>query len=146
MLNGLINENLIRLGIEASDWQEAVRKSAQPLLEEGKITAQYIDAIIENVKEAGPYIVITPHVALPHARPESGALQSAIGIATLVTPVEFGNAENDPVKYLFCLSATDNNSHLAALADLAALLEEQSFFDFLDQAKTAREVMDYLNK
>ena len=56
----------------------------------------------------GPYIVITKHVALPHARPEAGALESAIGIATLKHPVKFGNKDNDPVKYLFCLSATDN--------------------------------------
>ena len=97
------------------------------------------------MKTAGPYIVITPHVALPHARPETGALESAIGIATLKAPVAFGNADNDPVKYLFCLSAKDNNSHLGALADLAELLENKEFFELLDKTNDPKEVIDYLN-
>ena len=41
--------------------------------------------------ELGPYIVITEHVALPHARPESGALEPAVGITVLKDSVEFGS-------------------------------------------------------
>ena len=98
MLKDLVSEKLIKLQIEASDWEDAVRKAAQPLVDEGKVKTSYVDDIIKGVKEMGPYIVLTKHVALPHARPESGALESAIGIATLKTPVEFGNEDNDPVK------------------------------------------------
>ena len=108
MLKDLTDEKLIRLNIEAADWEEAIRKSAQPLIDEHKVKPSYVDDMITGVKENGPYIVLTKHVALPHARPESGALESAIGIATLKTPVVFGNEANDPVKYLFCLSAKDN--------------------------------------
>lgn len=82
----------------------------------------------------------------PHARPEAGALESAIGVATLATPVEFGSKANDPVKYLFCLSARNNTEHLDALADLAERLEDQEFFKMLDQATDPKEVLDYLSK
>ena len=102
--------------------------------------------MIQGVKETGPYIVLTKHVALPHARPESGAIDSAIGIATLATPVEFGNKDNDPVKYLFCLSATDDTGHLNALAELAGLFENKAFFEMLDNAEDAKEVIEFLNK
>lgn len=146
MLKDLTSEKLIRLQIEATSWEDAVRQAALPLKNEGKIKESYIDAIIDSVKTAGPYIVITPHVALPHARPETGALESAIGIATLKEPVAFGNADNDPVKYLFCLSAKDNNSHLGALADLAELLENKEFFELLDQTEDPKEVLAYLNR
>ena len=78
MLKDLVNEKLIKLQIEASDWEDAVRKAAQPLVEEGKVKTSYVDDIIQGVKDMGPYIVLTKHVALPHARPESGALESAI--------------------------------------------------------------------
>lgn len=146
LLNKLTDASLIKLNIEASDWQTAIRKAAQPLVDNQKVKPCYVDEIINGVLETGPYIVITEHVALPHARPEAGALESAIGIATLKEPVEFGNKDNDPVKYLFCLSATDNIKHLNALADLAGLFEKQEFFALLDQAKDPQEVMDYLNK
>lgn len=145
MLKDLTNESLIKLNIEATDWEDAVRKAAQPLLDAGKVKQSYIDDIIVGAKESGPYFVLAQHVALPHARPEAGALESAIGIATLKTPVEFGSEANDPVKYLFCLSARNNTEHLEALADLAERLEDEGFFKMLDEATSAEEVLAYLN-
>ena len=141
----MLDEKLIQLSVHAENWEDAVRKAAAPLVSEGKCKESYVDDIIKGVHEYGPYIVITKNVALPHARPESGALDTAIGITKLDTSVEFGNKDNDPVKYLFPLSASDDNKHLAALADLAELLEDQKFFEVLDHAKSPREVIDYLN-
>lgn len=146
VLKHLTSEKLIRLQLEANDWEDAIRQAAQPLLEEGKIKPSYIEGIIRNVKEAGPYIVITPHVALPHTRPEEGVIESAIGIATLKEPICFGNAENDPVKYVFCLCAVDSKSHLGALADLANLLENDAFYRLLDTTTDPKEIMDFLNQ
>ena len=146
LLNEMTDASLIRLNIEADDWQDAVRKAAAPLVENNKVKPGYVDEIINGVLEMGPYIVITKHVAVPHARPEAGALESAIGIATLKHPIEFGNKDNDPVKYMFTLSATDNIKHLNALAEMAGLFEEKEFFDMLDGANDPMEVMNYLNK
>lgn len=146
MLKDLVNENLIELNIDAKDWQDAIIKAAQPLVINNKITSSYVDDIIAGVKNNGPYIVLTEHVALPHARPESGALESSIGIATLKNPVEFGNEANDPVKYLFTLSAKDSSQHLTALAELAELFEDKDFFNLLDSTNSAKEIINYINK
>jgi transcriptional antiterminator/mannitol/fructose-specific phosphotransferase system IIA component (Ntr-type) len=144
MLSDLINENLIRLKVPAKNWEDAVRKSASALLENDKITAPYIDAMISTAKEAGPYIVITKHVALPHAKPEAGAKETAMGIAVLEYPVEFGNKGNDPVKYVFSLSAVDHESHLHAMAGFLELLEKEEFYDVLDKAKNPEEIMRFI--
>lgn len=146
MLKDMTNKNLVRLHIEASDWEDAIRKAAQPLVDEQKVKPSYVDDMIAGVKENGPYIVLTKHVALPHARPQSGALENAIGIATLKTPVVFGNEANDPVKYLFCLSAKDDMEHIQALAELAGLFEDQAFYHLLEHAKDAEEIMEYIRK
>lgn len=145
MLKDLLDERLIQLRIHAENWEDAVRKAAAPLVTADKIKDSYVDDIVKGVVEFGPYIVITKHVALPHARPESGALETAIGITTLDEPVVFGNEANDPVRYLFCLSATDNNKHLSALADLSELLEDEAFYAMLDSANSSQEVFNYLN-
>ena len=100
--------------------------------------------MVNSAKSSGPYIVITKHVALPHARPEAGVKEIGIGIATLENPIEFGNEENDPVKYVFCLSAVDNNSHLRAMSELVELLEQDEFFRVLDNAKEEKEIMDFI--
>lgn len=146
MLKNLLSEELILLNIEASDWEDAIRKAAQPLVNQKKVTDSYVDDIIVGVKNNGPYIVLTEHVALPHARPESGALESAIGIATLKIPIEFGNEANDPVKYLFTLSAKDSSQHLSALSELASLFEDKEFFKLLDNSNNPKEIMEYINK
>lgn len=145
MLKDLVEESLIQLNIEASNREDAIRKAAQPLVNAGKIENRYIDNIIRSLHEVGPYFVIVPQVAMPHARPEEGAMQNAIGITVLKTPVIFGNESNDPVKYLFTLSATGNQEHLETLAELANLIEDQAFFELLDQATSAKDVMDFLN-
>ena len=54
MLKDLTNEKLIRLNIEAADWEEAIRKSAQPLIDEHKVKQSYVDDMITGVKENGP--------------------------------------------------------------------------------------------
>ncbi len=68
----LTNE-FIQFEDKIDTWQEAIVKSSQPLLEKGYVEQSYVDAMIESVNEYGPYIVITPNVALPHARPEAGS-------------------------------------------------------------------------
>lgn len=145
MLSDLLDVSLVKLNVEASDWEDAIRKAAQPLVDNDKVTPAYVDDIIKGVNELGPYIVITEHVALPHARPESGALESAVGIVTLKDPVEFGSADNDPVKYLFPLSAKDNDSHLGALQSLVELLSDPDFFAQLDAASTPQDVVDLVH-
>lgn len=144
MLSDAIKEKYILLGVEAENREDAIRKSAQPLLDDGKITAGYVDAIIEILKEIGPYIVITKHVAMPHAPTDKGALAEAMSITTLKTPIVFGNEENDPVKYLFCLSAKDGDGHLALMAELVTLLEDEAFFKLLDQTNDPKEVYQYI--
>lgn len=144
LLSDLTNENLIRLNVPAQNWEEAIRNSALALLENDKIAAPYIDAMISTAKESGPYIVITKHVALPHARPEAGAKETAMGIAVLDHPIEFGNKGNDPVKYVFCLCAVDHESHLQVMAEFLELLEKEEFYNTLDKAKTPGEIMNFI--
>jgi transcriptional antiterminator/mannitol/fructose-specific phosphotransferase system IIA component (Ntr-type) len=144
MLSDITNETLVKLNVPAKDWEDAIRQSASVLVENNKVTEAYVDAMVNTAKESGPYIVITKHVALPHARPEAGSKEISIGIATLETPVEFGNDDNDPVKYVFCLSAIDNNSHLRAMSELVELFEMDEFFKTLDNAKDPKEIIDFI--
>lgn len=145
-MDTLISENLIQLRVDAKDWKDAITQAATPLVIAGKVEERYIQGIIDSMIEFGPYFVIIPHVALPHARPEMGALEDAIGITTLLNPVEFGSKGNDPVKYIFTLSARENDSHLSGLAKLANLVEDEAFFKLLDAASDAKEIIEYLNR
>lgn len=146
MLSDIIGKELIQLNVQANDWEDAIRKGVYPLVSKGKVTEEYVNKIIEIAYSTGPYIVITKHVALPHAPSQYGAKEQAVGITTLETPVNFGNEANDPVKYLFCLSTVDSSSHLEVIAELVGLLEKEEFFKLLDNATDSSEILDYLKK
>lgn len=96
--------------------------------------------MIKVAETNGPYIVITKHLAMPHARAEDGVNKIGISIAVLKDPVEFGNKSNDPVKYVFCLAAIDNFTHLRAMGDLAEILAYDTFYQVLNNAKDPQEI------
>ncbi|WP_018752925.1 BglG family transcription antiterminator [Paenibacillus sanguinis] len=144
MLKELVDEKLVQLKVPAQSWEEAIRKSAAVLVENNKVTQEYVDAMVNSARESGAYIVISKHVALPHARPKMGTKEMAISIATLEQPIEFGHRDNDPVKYVFALSAVDSSSHLRAMSELAELLEMEEFFELLDHAADAKKIIDFI--
>ncbi len=98
----------------------------QPFLEADVVTEKYVETILKIYEETGPYIVITENIALPHATVESGAKDVAIGFMRLKTPVTSGH-RTDPVKYLFPLSAKNNQAHIELLSELANLLGNPDF-------------------
>lgn len=144
VLSEITSEKLIQLDVVAVDWEDAIRKAGQPLVNEAKVSPDYIQAMVDTAKESGPYMVISKHVALPHARPEAGSREISISITKLKNPICFGNEENDPVKYIFCLSAIDNETHLNAMAELVELLEGESFYRKIDEATKPKEIYDYI--
>lgn len=146
MLKNLLTTEVIRLNVEVKDWEEAVRIGGALLERAGAIEHRYIDAMIEVIRKIGPYVVIAPGIALPHARPEDGAKKVGISLITLRKPVDFGNKENDPVKIAICLSAIDQSKHVKALSELAELLEDKENVRRILYADDPKIILDLLGK
>ena len=144
VLKDLLTKETIKLNVEAKDWEEAVRIGGELLEKSGAIEPRYIDAMINTVKEIGPYIVIAPGIAMPHARPEAGAKKIGMSLITLKNPVNFGNKENDPVKIVVCLCAIDHSSHLKALSELVELLGDERFISTLLNSSSQDEIFNYI--
>lgn len=70
-LTDLLSVDGIRLDVEVEDWRSAVRASGQVLVDEGISTAEYTEAMIRNVEENGPYIVIAPGSPWPTPAPST---------------------------------------------------------------------------
>ncbi|UAK16399.1 PTS sugar transporter subunit IIA [Sporolactobacillus terrae] len=146
MLSDLVKTEYIQLKTHANNWEQAVRIAAQPLLEDGCFDNTYVSKIIEIAKDLGPYIVIAKNIALPHAPSKFGVKKLGIGVTTLDTPVTFGNQANDPVIYLFCLSAPNGDDHIKALQELTVLLTDETFFRLLDQSNNPNEILNYIKE
>lgn len=143
VLDELITEKTIQLADEVENWQEAIRLASKPLLENGSIEQSYVDAMIQSIQETGPYVVITPKVAIPHARPEEGVNILSMSVLRLKKSVLFG--EDKPVHLVIVLAATDDESHLRALAQLTELLSLEENIDQLIQSKEKADVMKLIH-
>lgn len=101
MLEDVLKDSNILLNEQVTTWEDSIRRVSEPLIKEKIIEPRYVTAMIDSVKEYGPYIVIGKYIALAHARPEDGVNSLGISVATIKEPIAFGNEENDPVKIIF---------------------------------------------
>lgn len=116
----------IRLQEEAEDWQGAIRSSAEPLLQDGCITGEYVDAIFESFAVNGDYMIVVPEVVLAHARPGSGARGTGLSLLTLRTPVTFTPSPDKSITAVFTLAAGDDEAHLDLMRGLAEVLVDDA--------------------
>lgn len=139
-LSDLLPAQAIQIGVECSDWKGAIEASAKYLLKNGAINENYIKAMIKNVMENGPYIVVAPGFALPHEALNAGASKVGMSLIRLKTPVPFGKEEMDPIEWVCCLSAINKETHLKAMFQLVNLFYNQSFREKIKECKTGEEI------
>lgn len=146
MLTELITPEMIQICDEVADWETAIRTAAKPLVASRKIEDRYADAMIEKVKQYGPFIHIGKGIALPHARPEDGVKALGMSLLKVENPVLLLDDEKHAVQLFVCLAAVDNEAHLRALSSLTKLLSNKENLDDLLAATTKEEITTILTR
>lgn len=141
-----IKPESIRIKIEAKTREEAVKIAGRVMFEQGIVEERYINAMIDVLNKLGPYIVIAPGVALPHAGPNDGAKKVGIVILTLASPIYFGNKENDPVKVCIAFGTPDSKQHMKVLASFAELLQNRQDVEKIADANAPADIIKVLMK
>ena len=137
----LLTNNTIALQVEADDWQAAVAKGVSLLEAAGAVEARYFDAILANVAAHGPYFVIVPSVAMPHAHPEDGVRKTGFSLVTLKAPVCFGHEEHDPVTIILCIAAASKTAlNEEVIVQVMRLLDWEQSVGRLQQARTLDDI------
>ena len=140
-----INTNAILTHQKAASWQDAVRIVGKLLVKENFTQPEYTEAMIKIAGELGPYFVISPGIAMPHARPEFGVLKSGFAAITLKPSVEFGHPDNDPVSCVIAFCAENHDDHIESLRYLAEVIASEDFLNRVLEAITPAEMADLLN-
>ena len=129
---------------EFENWQDSIYGAAKPLLDDGTLDKQYLDKIIENVNEYGPYFVIVPNVAMPHSTlGGAGVYKTAIGFCKCEKPVVFDpEDESKNAKLFFTLAAVDNQKHLENMQKLCDLLMREGIVEDLLNAHSKEDLLN----
>lgn len=143
-ITDVIKPDFIRLNVTAANRDDAIYEAGYLLYQNGIVEKEYIEAMVKSCNDLGPYIVLVPGVAIPHARPEDGAKGVGISIITLKEAITFGNEENDPVHTIIALASDNNKNHIGLLRSLSNFLMNQDKVSKMYDAKTTEEVMELL--
>lgn len=143
-LQSLQDNEAIIINETCADWKEAILKCFNPLIKSKVVLPSYVDGVISSTLEYGPYYIISPKLAMPHARPEAGALNDGFSLMTLKEPVYFNN---QPIYILIGFAAKDSDVHLAvALPQIVAIFEESSVIEAMIKATSKDEIIAIIKK
>ncbi|ARU91852.1 PTS ascorbate transporter subunit IIA [Spiroplasma clarkii] len=126
-------------------WAEAIKASAQTLLEENYFNENYVIEMIENVKKFGSYIVIAPKIALPHASYSKNVFKGGFSITIFPLGIDF-QASSGPVYILVTISSTNNEEHLQRLKEISSKLSNQAVVTSLLEAQSSEIVWEKWNE
>lgn len=130
----------IQIVDSVSDWKKAIRLSAQPLLAKKAMTEEYIEAIFNSHQELGPYYVLAPGLAMPHARPEQGAIKNGLSLLHIKQGVSFDAEENDPVYVVIMLCALSGDEHINMITALADIFSDDERLSALLTASSIESI------
>ncbi len=132
----------VKFNVGAKSAIEAIQIAGDLLVQTGQVTPAYVNAMMKAFIEVGPYIVIAPGIAIPHARPEAGVYEQAISVIRLAEPLAFGHPTNDPVQLVCAIAGKDKDSHLLMLRQLSLVLGDPEKLKIIMHTSSKDEVVN----
>lgn len=142
MLKELDSVNIID---NANSWQDAVEECFKPLLKKEYINKEYIQKVIDSGKELNFYYLIGKHLAMPHAKRESGVFKNGITLLVVKNGVNFEDHSNNPIHCLIGLAATDNDSHIEIMSDILDIFGSEEDGVVAGELKNMNSKEDIIN-
>lgn len=148
----LFHQELIFVGIEATNWHEVLTLLADQLYQAGFVHESYLQAVLDRESQF-PTGLRTAEVAvaLPHTEKEH-VLKPAVAVAMLKHPVNFGEMGTEdrtvPAEIVFMLSILEPDEQVTWLSRLVSTFQLQGFLSLLksspDSATGYQHLLDAL--
>lgn len=132
---------IVKIVDKVDDYKKAIEMSCNILEARGSIEKSYFDAIMKKIDDYGAYFCIAPKLAMPHARPEDGAIKTDLCVLKLNEPVDFLGKETS---LFLTLSSIDNNSHLALMQKVASICMDECKLNKILNSNKEEEIMEVI--
>ena len=112
------------------------------MVADGTVEADYADEIIASVEQYGPYIVIAPDIAMPHAQGNTASVhQTAVSFMKVHEAVAFAADDRDKdARLFFTLASQNHEQHLENMSALATMLDNEALIGELLQAQNISDL------
>ncbi|MGL6063509.1 MAG: PTS sugar transporter subunit IIA [Fusobacteriaceae bacterium] len=139
----LVLKNNISIVNKVNNWKDGVKQAGKILVSKNKIEERYIDATIKNIEKFGSYIILTDGVAMPHARPEDGSLETGVSLLVIKEGVIFFE-DQEKINLIFMLASKDNTSHMNILRKLSNLIDDEEIIKKISNSSSENEILSFL--
>ncbi|MFM2589515.1 fructose-specific PTS transporter subunit EIIC [Vibrio sp. TBV020] len=145
MITKLINENLIKLELQANSKQEVFEELIEVLHQQGRISnkADFLADI--QKREAEGNTGFEDGIAIPHAK-SAAVIEPAVVIGIHKAGIEYGADDGQPSKLFFMIASPDggDNHHIEVLAELSSKLIEDGFVESFINATSPQQALELL--
>jgi PTS system ascorbate-specific IIA component len=145
VLQTIVEKKHYKFVDSVESWQEAVRLSAESLVADGSVDADYYKQIVACIEKYGPYVVFDHYVAMPHSQENaSGVHKTGIGFMRVKEEVSFGkdeDGEEKVAKLFFTLAACNPDEHLNNIQQLMGVFCNEELLDALMEANTPEDIL-----
>lgn len=146
-ISDLLIKDRINLDVQSTDKTGIIRELAKLHESTGVLNDYegYVNALM--AREAQSSTGIGEGIAIPHAKTEF-VKEPALAMGRKKEGIEYDSLDGEPATLFFMIAAPDgaNNTHIETLARLSQLLLDDDFKAALENAATADEVVDIINK
>ena len=145
VLQTIVEKKHYKFVDSVESWQEGVRLSAESLVADGSVDADYYKQIVACIEKFGPYVVFEHYVAMPHSQENaSGVHKTGIGFMRVKEEVSFGkdeDGEEKVAKLFFTLAACNPEEHLNNIQQLMGVFCNAELLDALMAANTPEDIL-----
>ncbi|WP_210128880.1 BglG family transcription antiterminator [Staphylococcus sp. GDX8P102P-2] len=106
---------------------EAIKQSVALLVEDGVVEPAYATDIIKQLDTFGPYMVVSPHIALIHAQHEHVKQSVGFSLIHYKEGIHFSHDGYDPVFIIITLATEHPQIHLNALRQFSELIMDETY-------------------
>ena len=147
VLQTIVEKKHYKFVDSVESWQEGVRLSAESLVADGSVDADYYKQIVACIEKYGPYVVFEHYVAMPHSQENaSGVHKTGIGFMRVKEEVSFGkdeDGEEKVAKLFFTLAACNPDEHLNNIQQLMGVFCNEELLDALADALGNEDHFDF---
>jgi len=146
-ISDLLIKDRINLDVKSTNKVDIIKELARLHEKTGVLNDYdgYVKALMAREEQSSTGI--GEGIAIPHAKTEF-VKEPALAMGRKPEGIDYDSLDGEPATLFFMIAAPDgaNNTHIETLARLSQLLLDDDFKEALENAKTADEVLEIINK
>ncbi|EKO3667006.1 PTS sugar transporter subunit IIA [Vibrio metschnikovii] len=145
MITELINQQLIKLDLSATDKNGVLEELVEILASQGRLSDKQQFLADIHAREALGNTGFEEGVAIPHAK-SAAVIHPALVIGVSRQGIDYGAEDGLPSQLFFMIASPDggDNHHIEVLAELSSKLIEEGFIERFLDAKTEQQALELL--